>query len=34
MISLRTEDYGKFLMVNLPWKEEKVGIGLVNRNYI
>jgi hypothetical protein len=32
MIQLRSEDYGKFLMLNIPWKKEKIGIGLGDIN--
>jgi hypothetical protein len=32
MINLNTADYGTFLMLKLPWKEKKVGIGLADVN--
>jgi hypothetical protein len=30
MIDLKTEDYGKFIMLNLPWMNDKMGIGLLD----
>jgi hypothetical protein len=32
MIRLKVGDYGKFVMIELPWKEDRIGFGLTNED--
>jgi len=32
MISVEKEDFGTFLMINIPWVDGRKGIGLGNAN--